>query len=795
MEKPADSENRQNGNDAWDENQDKDFKQKDDDNENIVEVNSVKEKNASVISVRKRSSTLKRKKIIASHLTQHAPATISVRQSQADNTESRKVKEVRSKPINTKQTVQPKRDILQQKYQELHQLLVLPLVQPINKNVLNIGQFLHLQDGNNDVILGSEQDTTHFNKIVTDKNEKNVTKLNHSQKPSEQETKCGAGANSFNDEGYIQWVRKNKNKPHNNINEEKQEKQMQEKKQISQPSDTFLKNTNNPMIKQWLKRKEREIRWRKREERKQLKAERLKKQEQEMLRQEKFKDSGQKVREWMMQKRKEIVRGIKENTVQENDKIKYSNLVDTEILPPPEGSDTSSAAHGVMTFNISLEPNKQSAQTSFVYARPVSGRVRLIKLQKESKENAKRKELEKQLIKEQLEKEKTKKMRVSYDQWLLRKREEDYAKRQEAARMRALAKSDSELDNIGVDLAQKRIKSFMRKKQNFDNELNHSLKDEDFCHIGEQKNRLIKVLGSKKSLNIRPSSARCSVSPRISKSIHRPLSANPASTFLGQDSNNQEKTIYKVPYPPEKGAPKYILDKQRKLFSPHLTSINGIVQHVSSNEINVTSENNQTNDDQQNGGSTEIKLEPFMTNNTQETKIIKDEDNYDFNKNFIESKEQNIALQERNQMVKNALNSDVESFKVNESQDTQKLTILEQIVNCHTLTDDTLAADQTKEIVHCEVNSKTVSAIKDVNVFDSNLELNLENKPEVNITKDDTLTGVEEILDLSVSKNSGKHVSFQDSPVIFESSDTEISSEFSEYNEIEEVLSDENDNF
>ncbi|KAK0068124.1 myosin-2 heavy chain-like isoform X3 [Biomphalaria pfeifferi] len=779
--------------------------------ENRDNQNSVTEHHLD--SSKPKTSKLKRKKLASAQLSMN----------NADD--SKEEKESRRK-ISGKQIISLKKDLLEQKYQELHQLLVLPLVQPMNKEVSS--------DHTIETIEANDNEDFHD----ASKQMKRFKVLNRSHKPLQ---RAQTSMESSNEEGYSQWVRRNKTKNNSTTAEQAIDKQNQVKKHIFQPSDTFLRNTASPSIKQWLKRKERELRKKKREERKQIKEERLKKQEQEILKQEKFKDSEQKVREWMLQKRKEAVY----RTKQSNGTEKEDSNCDT-AKNANDGTDADSTwlkgtdTQGMTNVNILLtKQSRQPTPTSFVYARPVSGRVRLIKLQQENKENAKKKDLEKQFLKKQLEIEKGKKMRVSYDQWLLKKREDDYSKRQEAARIRA--KSDSELHHIGVKDAQKRINNFMRQQKINTKDIELAINDSSSAE--EYKNKQIKVLGSKKNLNARPSSARPSLSPRISRSFLRPLSANPSTKT--SEKENAEKINFKIPYPPEKGAPKFVLNKQRKLFSPHLTKssvsdvdINSKVASTSSDEL-ITSNDLHDNVipiiDTNNKGHPVVDMHDKLRDTSDSRKssdasLIRGKlgvsvhrqkqpshlDDHDLfitrsrEEHMVERKDDQTPIEIKNQKVnfiedmssaEQESEIEIENIHSNSAMETKQETqlyILEQIINSDSSNDKNIIVQGQTDTFKVKEALDNLSVVEfeedsdipaDYVVSKSNL---IKDEPTENKSEEDSLTHLE---DVPNSKNSEKHVSFQENPVVYESSDTEINSESSETTEIDEDLPEENDEF
>ncbi|GFS23676.1 hypothetical protein ElyMa_003395300 [Elysia marginata] len=394
---------------------------------------------------------------------------------------------------------------------------------------------------------------------------------------------------------------------------------------------THLKNSSNPALKKWLRRKDRELRKKKKEERAQQLAEELTKQEEKRKRETLFQDSDKKVKEWMVRKRKEAVRQAREERrrLKEEQKEKeereaiqqqynspfrlterpqsapsgqlnhHGRKLFIPIIRPERpiagggggGDNSNNGTHqnansNTLEANDNGEENKSEpiepkiprppVASKFVYKRPVSGRVRLMKLQQEKKADAKRTELEKMLHEKKLAEEKARKMRMSYDQWLIKKRSEDYEKRQEAARQRALAKSDPELERIIPEVARRRIENIQRGKRRvttgeeaLDSELNKSFGGGDFP--GEQNGNSYRLEVSGSSLKQRPSSAKASLNPRVSKSPRRPQSAHPRVKSVMEENHEAHKNAFKLPFPAENGAPKHVLARQEKLFAHHLT--------------------------------------------------------------------------------------------------------------------------------------------------------------------------------------------------------------------------------
>ncbi|XP_012946712.1 trichohyalin [Aplysia californica] len=382
-----------------------------------------------------------------------------------------------------------------------------------------------------------------------------------------------------------------------------------------QPSDTHLKNSSNPALRKWLKQKDKEHRRQKAEERKKKREERTQKQMQENKKQEHLEKAEQRVKEWMSKKRREAYRQAKEDRrrrraeAEEEEKRRqmqpdYSNIFRARSAERPktdDGEQTGGALSGGEGSVAPAEPPK----SKFVYKRPVSGRVRLMKLQQERKEDARRSEKEKRETEKKMEEEKAKKMRMSYDQWLLRKREENYAKRQESARQKAMARSDPELERIVPEVARRRIDNIKNGRKRVDtgirkinDEVNKSFGGADYGadksdNEETQTTNFLEVSGAQKSLRQRPSSAKHAqnnglMNPMISKSPRRPKSANPRVQALKEadgDGKKSEKNAFRLPFPPEKGVPRHVDSRQKKLFSAILTEDSGSTANDESVEI------------------------------------------------------------------------------------------------------------------------------------------------------------------------------------------------------------------
>ncbi|XP_046337541.1 trichohyalin-like [Haliotis rufescens] len=276
-----------------------------------------------------------------------------------------------------------------------------------------------------------------------------------------------------------------------------------------QGTDTFLKNTENEFVKDWVKRKDLEYRRKKAEERKRKKLERKEKIEKRIEKEEKYKDSKRIVQEWMRQKKRESFRRKKDDRTVRNDEASrraYERAKQVSGIhglgvnrpmsaPAPIRTERSKlriqrpgttveemqeqmvreAIIGYIETEAPAElplneeppssPLAESVQpefpqppvTKYVYRRPVLGKVRLRmgKNQKAPEETKRapspgKRPMVRPLSKEEIERN----QRVSYDEWLQVKRKEDEEKKKEIHRQNELAQSEPKYERPIPELVQ-----------------------------------------------------------------------------------------------------------------------------------------------------------------------------------------------------------------------------------------------------------------------------------------------------------------------------------------------------
>ncbi|XP_067655886.1 trichohyalin-like [Haliotis asinina] len=283
-------------------------------------------------------------------------------------------------------------------------------------------------------------------------------------------------------------------------------------------TDTFLKNSENEFVRDWVKRKDLEFRRKKAEEKKRKKLERQEKIEKQIEKEERYKDSKLIVQQWMRQKKRESFR---------RKKHEKAVLKDEAARRAYERAKTVSGVHGLgvnrpmsapapirtersklrvqrpgttveevqqkqeqmvreaiigyietealaelplheeppppppRTPSPSTEPVQpefpQPPVTKYVYRRPVLGKVRLRmgKYQQAPEETKPPPSPGKKPVVKSLSKEEIERnQRISYDEWLQVKRKEDDEKKKEMQRQNELAQSEPKYERPIPDLVQ-----------------------------------------------------------------------------------------------------------------------------------------------------------------------------------------------------------------------------------------------------------------------------------------------------------------------------------------------------
>ena len=384
--------------------------------------------------------------------------------------------------------------------------------------------------------------------------------------------------------------------------------------------DDHIKYSKNDKLKKWLKEKDKIYRQHVKEEK------RKKREEREKLvyeANEKFENrmkSQKVVKKWMQEKSKEWVKIQKEKRKKEREEDEWlESYKKTKSVPgdslrirpqsaPSKRQDTENEIdenlrEKIISQREKEEEDKQAKiaqegphppQTKFIYKRPVAGKIKL-KLQVRGKSpTAQKSENDAKTKKAESEKERVKLMRLSYDDWVKRKRSDDLQKKENAKRQRELAKSDPELERIIPALGRKRIedKLNMRKRidtgiKKFDEKTNRSFGGGEFDGEAVEENERPRSAYRLESNNgdsgepaltvkqiQRPSTAPsgCKKVPSPQKSAKSPRKAVIPQRVDKVMDNEDVSNPYSLPFPPDKGIPPHVAERQRKLFAQQISN-------------------------------------------------------------------------------------------------------------------------------------------------------------------------------------------------------------------------------
>ncbi|KAL4225401.1 hypothetical protein ACF0H5_016091 [Mactra antiquata] len=382
--------------------------------------------------------------------------------------------------------------------------------------------------------------------------------------------------------------------------------------------DDHIKYSENEKLKKWLKEKDRIYR-------KQVKEERQKKREERevMVKQANEKlvrriESQKYVKKWMKQKSKEWVKIQKEKREKEKEddewleSYKKNKSVPGDTLrirpqsAPSQRSETKSK-EDVQAERDHEEEQKQAKraqegphppQTKFIYKRPVAGKIKL-KMQVRGKSPvAQKSDTEEQS--EENEKEKAKQMRMSYDEWVKKKRIHDAIRKENAKKQREMAKSDPELERLIPAIGRKRIEDKLNSRKRidtgikrFDSQTNKSFGGGEFDGEPKERPRSAYRLESDrgasdgpplmvKQLN-RPSTAPSSRGrvPSPKKSANSPRKAIIPQRVDQVMANEDTENPFSLPFSPEKGIPAHVAERQKRIFADQVVNnLNEIEQRA-----------------------------------------------------------------------------------------------------------------------------------------------------------------------------------------------------------------------
>ena len=386
------------------------------------------------------------------------------------------------------------------------------------------------------------------------------------------------------------------------------------------PTDMHLKYSDNPKLQEWLKRKNIEHRQARKAERAKKREERDKKVAELEVKAARREKSSERVKQWMDMKRKEAAKQQKEERrrrrqeAQEQAALRAMSTESTvrgNRINRPQSAPAAGKNHipirrpesaARLENGAYTAPKPPDSSSKFVYKRPVSGRVRLMKVQDEK--NGKSRNAKEKKDEDLSPEEREKKMRLSYDAWLVSKRKEDVEKRKEAKRQENMIKSDPEMERLIPEVAERRIEMIKSAKRSIDtgsnvidNDANKRFGGGSF---GEKEKQAVApsqtedntepssynlaVEGSAATLvelnsRARPTSAKTRMPiPQSAFSPRRPQSAKPS-----RDSSPKVRTImdtdymaqpnpYRLPFSDDLGVPHHVRRVQERIFSKQAAS-------------------------------------------------------------------------------------------------------------------------------------------------------------------------------------------------------------------------------
>ena len=389
-------------------------------------------------------------------------------------------------------------------------------------------------------------------------------------------------------------------------------------------TEMHLKYSDNPKLQEWLKHKDTEYRRARKAQRAKKREERNEKMVERELKIARREKSAERVKQWMEIKRKEALRRQKEERRRKKqeaqelaarrakspDGVLRGSRIDRPQSAPPANTNKKHIPIKRPESAVQLDNGDGSSpkppDSKFVYKRPVSGRVRLMKLQ--NARNAQARSADQKRYEELSAEEKEKKARTSYDAWLIAKRKQDIEKRKEAKRQKELIKSDPEMERIIPELAARRIERIKNGKKSIDTGISQIDKDANKRfgggNFGEEAEQTaeqsegegsipkpssykLAVNGSAASLvevntRARPISAKTRMpipqsafSPRRPQSAKATQASSPKVKAVMDTDQSAQPNPFKLPFPDDQGVPEHVKRVQERIFSKQLTSQSG----------------------------------------------------------------------------------------------------------------------------------------------------------------------------------------------------------------------------
>ena len=406
--------------------------------------------------------------------------------------------------------------------------------------------------------------------------------------------------------------------------------------------DDHLKYSKNEQLKKWLKEKNKIYRQQIKEEKMKKREEREKLINEANDKIEKRLESQKHVKKWMHRKNKELWRKHQEEKKREEAekaerKRMEVNLPGDSMKIRPQSAPATGRADEIMVDEEKClgeetpeyvkdqihrkrelqEENKQlklakqephPPQTKFIYKRPVAGKIKF-KMQQDRAKSPHGKEQTSQSDGSD------KGMRLSYDDWLKKKRRDDSAKRREEERRKELAKSDPELDRIIPALAKKRVDNILNQRKRidtgikqYDEKANKTFGGSE--HSGDDSGKdsekgrprsAYRLAGDKSEgpaltvKQVRPQTAPATRVPHPKKSVNSPRKAVIPQKPDAIMSNKDQSNPFTMPFPPELGVPKYVAERQRKIFADQINQRLAEAEHQEHESVEKTGNHESEN--------------------------------------------------------------------------------------------------------------------------------------------------------------------------------------------------------
>ena len=371
-------------------------------------------------------------------------------------------------------------------------------------------------------------------------------------------------------------------------------------------TDNHIKDSGNPKLLRWLKEKDKEHRKKAKEERRQKREEREKTVLEANEKFEKRLEAQKIYKKWVDEKNKEIAKQEKQKRkeVKQFLKAQEEKEKSTEISIRPKSAPLNRRdpaggirVEGNSSTNVNVKTTPHPPASKFIYKRPVAGRIKL-KISDKEPEKARPQSAHAGNVSNG--EDTARRQRMSYDDWISRKRRDDQKKKNliERRKREEMSKSDPELSKIIPNIAKKRIHNILEGKKRvdsgfkeYDKEANEKFGGADFNGTSETESQEVRYsyrldsptrssssMGSNSARRGKPPpAARPKTAPHGGSRVIPPKqsSGSPRKAVVPARveeimSNEDSTNPFRLPFSEEDGIPKYVAAKQRQLFAENV---------------------------------------------------------------------------------------------------------------------------------------------------------------------------------------------------------------------------------